>query len=429
MDKQRTVAGEASYSGIGLHTGNATTVTFKPRHADGGLVFVRSDLPGRPEISVTVDNVALEDLLLQTAIGRPPVQIKTVEHVLAAAVGMGIDNLTIEVDGNEPPVGDGSAKPFVETLERAGIAELDRPRRYIEINEPIWLYEKGRELAVIPSNRLEITFKIDYQHPAVGIRSASFAICEEVFKKKIAPARTFCFLRDVEQIKRDGMIRGGGFDNAIVIGDRAVLNEEPLRFHDEIVRHKILDVLGDFALLGAPLKAHVIAVRSGHAFNVKFVKKLISELKPRKPAPDMPMSVEAIKQLLPHRFPFLLVDRILELDREEKRAVGIKNVSINEPFFEGHWPQKAVMPGVLLVEAMAQVGGILLLSMEDSRDKLAYLVTIDNVKFRKPVVPGDQLRIESRITRVRQRIGKTVSKCYVGNDAVAECEIVFALGD
>lgn len=428
-EMQRTIAREASFTGIGLHTGNTATVTFKPREPDTGLVFVRTDLPGHPRLDVHVDNVSFEDVLRQTAIGPPPVQIRTVEHVLAAIAGLGIDNLVIEVDGGEPPVGDGSARPFVETLERAGIVAQDRPRKFVELTEPVWLVEDGKELAAIPSNRLEITYKIDYDHPAVGIASASFLVTEDIFKRKIAPARTFCFLTEVEQIKKAGLIQGGSLDNSIVIGETAILNEGPLRFRDEIIRHKVLDVIGDFALLGRPLRAHVIAVRSGHAFNVKFIRKLLEHLKHREVVTTVPLCVEQIRNILPHRFPFLLVDRIIELDRENLRAVGLKNVTINEPFFQGHWPQRAVMPGVLLIEAMAQVGGILLLSAEGNRGKLAYLVTVDNVKFRKPVVPGDQVRIETTILRMKSRMGKTEAKCYVDGEVVAECNIVFTLSN
>ena len=426
---QKTIAEAASFRGMGLHTGNETSVTFKPAGADEGISFVRTDLPDRPVIKVNADNIAMEDILLQTAIGRPPHQILTVEHVLGALAGLGIDNMVIELSSNEPPVGDGSAKPFVETILRGGIKVLDQPRRYVALDEPVWLFENGLELAIIPSNRLEITFKIDYDHPAVGIRSASFLISEEIFTKKIAPARTFCFLKDVEEARRQGMIRGGSLENAIVIGEDSVLNEGDLRFEDEIIRHKILDLLGDFALLGRPLLGHIIAVRSGHAFNAKFLQSLAKIVKKREAGKEPPLFIEQIRDSLPHRYPFLLVDRILEMDLENLRAVGLKNVTINEEFFQGHWPSRPVMPGVLLIECMAQVGGVLILSLEGNRGKHAYLGSIDLVKFRRPVVPGDQLIVETQIKKLRSKTGLVECTARVDDQIVAQASIIFVVAD
>lgn len=428
---QKTIAREASFRGIGLHTGNETAVTFKPAPADAGISFVRTDLPGHPPIRCTVDNIAMEDILLQTAIGRPPNQILTVEHVLAALAGLGIDNMVIEVSSNEPPVGDGSAKPFVETIVAAGVSVLDQPRRYVTLSEPIWLFENGLELAIIPSNRLEVTFKIDYDHPAVGIRSASFLISEDVFRRKIAPARTFCFLKDVEEARAKGMIRGGSLENAIVIGEDSVLNEGDLRFEDEIIRHKILDLLGDFALLGRPILGHIIAVRSGHAFNAKFLHQLSRFIREREAnaCPATPLMIEQIRNCLPHRYPFLLVDRILEMDMVNLRAVGLKNVTVNEEFFQGHWPGRPVMPGVLLIECMAQVGGVLILSLPGNRGKHAYLGSIEQVKFRRPVVPGDQLMVETQIRKLRSKTGLVDCTARVDGQIAAEAQIIFVVAD
>lgn len=431
MDRQRTIKRSASLPGIGLHTGKETTVTFQPAAAGEGYVFVRTDLPERPRIPAVVDNVNLQDVVLQTALGHGLVQIQTVEHVLAALVGLGIDNVIIEVNSNEPPVGDGSAQPYVEALEKAGIETLDQPREYIEITEPIWMLENGVEMAALPCPRLEVTFKIDYDHPAVGIRSASFWITEEIFKKKIAPARTFCFVQDVEKIREAGLIKGGSLGNAIVIGEEGILNPEGLRYQDEICRHKILDVLGDFALLGKPLKAHLIAVRSGHASNVRFVRKILQDYRRRQREPQaaMPIAIETIRNLLPHRFPFLMVDRIIELDKEGMSAVGIKNVSINEPFFQGHFPELKVMPGVLILEALAQVGGILLGTVPQYRGKYAYLTGLDKVKIRRQVVPGDQLRLETKVVKLKQRAVKVEARAYVEDSLVCEAEETFFFGD
>jgi UDP-3-O-[3-hydroxymyristoyl] N-acetylglucosamine deacetylase/3-hydroxyacyl-[acyl-carrier-protein] dehydratase len=391
-------------------------------------VFVRKDLPGEPRVVVDADNVGLEDSVLQTALGRGEEQIRTVEHVLSAVRGLGIDNLIMEVDGCEPPVGDGSAKPYVDVLLEAGLVSQDRPRHYITITEPIWLFQDGLELAVVPSNTLEITFKINYDHPAIGIRSASFLITPETFVREIAPARTFCFLKDVEKIRAQGKIKGGSLDCALVIGDEGFVNED-LRFEDEIIRHKILDVIGDFALLGAPLKAHIVAVRSGHAFNVEFVRKIERTLgiKRGRPVFNIPMGHEAIKKVIPHRYPFLLVDRITRVDAEKGIFEGYKLVSGNEEFFQGHFPNQAIMPGVLILESMAQVSGAGILSLPENHGKYAYLLGVDGAKFRKPVVPGDRLEVVGTLKRFRKTSGVADCVAKVDGSVVAEATLTFAI--
>lgn len=430
VEYQKTIAGEASISGVGVHTGQETTITFKPAAPDTGIRFVRTDLPGRPVIEVKADNAVLEESLFLTQLGSDNCEIKTVEHVLAACTGLGVDNLIMEVSSSEPPICDGSAKPFVDAIKKVGIVTQDRPKQFIEVTEPIWLYENGLELAIIPSPRLEITYKIDYDHPAVGIRSASFLINEETFVEKIAPARTFCFLKDVDILRQQGKIKGGSLENAIVIGEHDFLNEE-LRFEDEIVRHKILDVMGDLALLGKPVKGHVIAVRSGHAFNIRFVRKVLSTLngKVGVGTPKLPISAEEIRRILPHRYPFLLIDRVIEMDYTNMSVKAIKNLTNNEEFFNGHFPQEPIMPGVLLIETMAQAGGVLLLSLDENRGKNAYLVGVDNAKVRRKAVPGDQLVIETKILKVRKKAGKVESTIHVDGNLVAEANLFFSLGD
>lgn len=425
---QQTIAKEISLSGIGLHTGNETTITFKPAPPDHGYAFVRADLPGKPRVEVDADNVMIEESILQTALGRGEEQLHTVEHVLSAVRGLGIDNLIMEVDGNEPPVGDGSAKPYVDVLLEAGLESQDRPRHSIAITEPIWMFQDGLELAVVPSNTLEITFKINYDHPAIGIRSASFLITPETFVKEIAPARTFCFLRDVERIRAEGKIKGGSLDCALVIGDDGFINQD-LRFEDEIIRHKILDVIGDFALLGAPLKAHIVAVRSGHAFNVEFVRKIERTLgiKRGRPVFKVPIGHESIKKLLPHRYPFLLVDRITHVDPQTGLFAGYKSVSGNEPFFQGHFPDQAIMPGVLILETMAQVGGAGILSLPENHGKYAYLLGVDGAKFRKPVLPGDRLEVECQLKKFRKTTGVVDCVGRVDGQTVAEATLTFAI--
>lgn len=437
MDRQRTTEKEASFSGIGLHTGNLTTVTFKPAPPDSGVSFRRIDLPGKPVIPAEIDRVV--DVSRGTTIGLDGAEVHTVEHVLAAIVGLGIDNLYIDVDANETPVGDGSALPFLTVLKEAGIAEQDLERRYIVIEEPVYYRHGDVTLSVLPADELKVTMTIAYDHVAIGTQYASFVITPESFEKEIASARTFCFLREVKMLQDQGLIRGGNLENAVVIGDESILNEE-LRFPDEFVRHKVLDLLGDLFLLGRPIKGHVIGVKSGHAMHVKFSQEIkravlngnaqsgtLSRLS--SPRSEPAMDVNKILKALPHRFPFLLVDRILEFT-EGKHAIGIKNVTINEPFFQGHWPKNPVMPGVLIIEAMAQVSSVLIFGGEgEPEGKQTYFLGIDKAKFRKKVVPGDQIIIESKMLRVRRNACRVRATAKVDGQIVAEGDMLFGLSD
>ena len=436
--KQATLAREVSFSGVGLHSGARTTLVFKPAPANSGIKFVRSDLASTPEIEARISNaVPTGDYSRRTVLGRGDVTISTVEHVLAAISGLGIDNLTIELDTAEPAESDGSSAPFVKVLKEAGTVEQDAPRRYIEVKSPVALTENGVQMVALPYDGLRISFTAHYDHPLIGTQYASFDISQEVFETDIAPARTFSLLKDVEDLRSRGLIKGGSLENSIVIGDREIMNKEPLRFADEFVRHKVLDLLGDLCLLGMPVKAHIISVKSGHASNIKLVKLLNDRFGRQSNAlagrhvRDVPssLSIEEIKEIMPHRYPFLLVDRILSLE-EGKRVVGIKNVTINEPFFQGHFPGHPIMPAVLIIEAMAQVGGVLLLSMvEHPKEKLVYFMAIDKAKFRKPVFPGDQLRFELEMLKLRMNTCKMKGKAFVGEDLVAEAELLSVLMD
>lgn len=435
MENQKTIAKEASFSGIGLHTGNLTTITFKPAPPNSGITFHRIDLPDKPAIKADVDNVV--DVTYGTTIGINGVKVHTVEHVLAAIAGLGVDNLNIEVDASETPVGDGSSVPFMNTLQKAGVVEQDAERKFIQIKQPVYYKNDDVTLSVLPSDELRITMTIAFDHVAIGTQYASFVITPETFAKDIAPARTFGFLRDAKMLQEQGLIKGVSLENAVAIGDESILNED-LRFPDEFVRHKILDLLGDMYLLGRPVKGHVIGVKSGHASHVKFgqeVKK--SMLNGRAKRDDMSSSigrmpsvldVNMIMKVLPHRFPFLLVDRILSYVPFE-RVVGIKNVTVNEPFFQGHWPSMPVMPGVLIIESMAQVSSVLIFHDNALPGKVAIFLGIDRAKFRRTVVPGDQLILEAEMTQMRRNACKVRACAKIGDSIVAEADMLFGLMD
>jgi UDP-3-O-[3-hydroxymyristoyl] N-acetylglucosamine deacetylase/3-hydroxyacyl-[acyl-carrier-protein] dehydratase len=434
MENQKTIAKDASFSGIGLHTGNLTTLTFKPAPPNSGITFHRIDLPDKPAIKADVDNVV--DVTYGTTIGVNGVKVHTVEHVLAAIAGLGVDNLHIDVDASETPVGDGSAVPFMNTLQRAGVVEQKAERKFIHIKHPVFYKNEDVTLSVLPSDELRITMTIAFDHVAIGTQYASFVITPDTFAKDIAPARTFGFLRDAKMLQEQGLIKGVSLENAVAIGDESILNED-LRFPDEFVRHKILDLLGDMYLLGRPVKGHVIGVKSGHASHVKFsqeVKKSLLNGRSKRddlsPLAKMPtvLDVNMIMKVLPHRFPFLLVDRILSFVPFE-RVVGIKNVTVNEPFFQGHWPSMPVMPGVLIIESLAQVSSVLIFHDNALPGKVAIFLGIDRAKFRRTVVPGDQLILEAEMTQMRRNACKVRACAKIGDSIVAEADMMFGLMD
>lgn len=404
---QTTLAEPVVYSGIGLHLGKETSITFKPAPADTGIVFVRTDVKSRPRIKACLENVRqVEEQSRRTTLGYDYYEVHTVEHVLSALYGLSIDNCIIELDSDEPPEpADGSIRSYLEALENGGISELEgNPCRVVRIEKPISIEAFGATLTVVPCSGLKVSFTIDYDHPVLGTQYLSLDITPESFRKEIAPARTFCLYDDVKHLQEKNLIKGGTLENAVVVGNDGILNDEPLRFPDEFVRHKILDLIGDLSLLGARLQGHIISAKSGHASNVKFVKRIGEvnrKIRESPPLTDKKWDISDIMNLLPHRYPFLLVDRVLEVE-PDKRIVGLKNVSINESFFQGHFPGRPIMPGVLVIEAMGQVGGLMLFnSVEDPNEWLVYFTGMDKVRFRNPVQPGDQIVFELEMIQKR----------------------------
>ena len=431
---QRTIARPVTFEGVGLHTGEPGRVTFRPAPVNTGVRFVRVDLPNHPEVNVRPENALFDPKAgRRTILEQNGVQVHTMEHVLAAVSGLSIDNLVIETTSMEiPEPADGSAEPLARLLIDAGFEKQDRPRRHIKVTKPVHWQENGIELSAVPYNGLKISFTIDYDHPLVGRQSLSLDISDQTFLSEIAPARTFVLERDLESLRQAGWIKGGRLENAVVVGQNGFLNAGPLRFPDEFVRHKILDLLGDLFLLGGPLLGHVSAHKSGHQGHVAFVRHLkhTLPLPGRRPGgPPDEWDITAIMDIIPHRYPFLLVDRITRIE-EGNSIEGIKNVTINEPFFQGHFPGHPIMPAVLIIEAMAQVGGLLLLhSVEDPNDKLMYFMGIDGARFRRPVTPGDQLRFNVTLLKLKGHTSKMRGEAFVDDQLVAEAELLATVVD
>jgi len=453
---QRTIGNQTSCVGVGLHTGVESKITFKPANDNFGIRFKRMDVEGCPEIRADIDHVV--DISRGTTIEENGVKIHTVEHALAACVGLGLDNVLIELTEKEPPVMDGSSKDFVEALTKAGIVKQDSPRNYLHIDEAVGYTdaERGVDIHIMPSDQFRITFMIDYESQTLGTQFTTLDQLEKKFATEIAPARTFCFLSEVETLKEEGLIKGGNLDNAVVIVDKDIdqneaatlkklfgikkeislgangtLNGKPLRFKNEPVRHKALDLIGDLALLGMPIQGHVIASKSGHAANVELVKrikkvyekKILQQKYQKRSSKDFMFDINAILNLLPHRYPFVLVDRIIDITPGEK-LTAIKNVTINEPFFHGHFPNQPVMPGVLVLEAMAQAGALLCLnSIDNPMKKNMFFSALSDSKFRHTIIPGDQLRLEMTLAKFRLGTALLIGKAYVGDKLVAEANL------
>ena len=427
MNFQRTIAKEITVSGISLHLGLDSNLIFKPAEPNTGVVFIRIDLPDSPQIKATVNN-ATTGFVRQTSIGNQDAKMHTIEHVMSALAGLGIDNIIIESDCQEPPAMDGSAIPFVESLQSAGIIEQDVEKKEVAIEDAISIIDRDKELVITPSDKCKITYVFKQDDPINVMQMVSFEFGEESFIKEIAPARTFCFRSEVELLKSKGLGKGGSNENVVVVNDDGK-SDQPSRLDNEMARHKILDLIGDLYLLGGIPKASIVAIKSGHEINTKLVRKLIEQNQKSRRVKNtptiQPLDINEIKNILPHRFPFLMVDRIIELE-EDKMAVGIKNVSVNEGFFQGHFPQQPIMPGVLQIEAMAQVAGILLFHSRKDNKSLGFFRAIENVKFRRPVVPGDQLRLEVLLDKKKGGLARFIGQIYVNAQLVTEAEFTIA---
>ena len=439
--KQRTISKESSIKGKSLHTGNEVTLTFKPARPNTGYTFKRVDLYGKPEIKPEVSLV--HDLVRSTTISNGNAKVHTIEHVLSALSGCGIDNVIIELDSSEPPILDGSARPFVELIMESGPIEQEQDRDYLELKEPICVGSENRSIVAIPHDGLKITCTSSDDRGA-HVQHLSVDIDSDFYTSNIAPARTFTLYEDIEKLLKLGKIRGGSLDSAIVIKGDKIMSKEPLRFEDEFVRHKILDIVGDLCLLGKPLKAHLIAVRPGHALNSELSQKIIESLSNKQKSNDSEKSlqqdrksfvlpeeteldVRRILDVLPHRYPFVLLDRVIKIEGQES-LTALKNVTINEPFFNGHFPGHPVMPGVLQLEAMAQAAGVLLLRRASSESKVAFFMSADKVKFRKPVVPGDQLIIKAELIKVRgDKLATAAVSCSVADKEVSSANLMFSV--
>lgn len=452
---QHTIAAETSIKGVGIHSGQMVEMNLKPADPNTGIVFQRTDLDGKPTVKADVDNVV--ETTRSTTIEANGARISTIEHLLAALVGCKVDNVLIEINGPEVPILDGSAAPFVEAIKNTGVQQQDAQKIYYTLQHNITFTDEDKkvEMVAMPYDEFRVNTLIDFNSPVLGTQHASIKHISE-FNEQVAPCRTFSFFHELEYLIENNLIKGGDINNAIVVVDKPVtdqqvqriskvfdkkdvkvneggfLNNLELRFPNEPARHKLLDVVGDLALVGYPFKAHIIANRPGHSSNVAFAKKIKEHIKKFKNKQNVPQydpskpplfDVHAIEKKLPHRYPFLLVDKVIELT--EKHVIAIKNVTYNEPFFQGHFPGNCVMPGVLQVEALAQTGGILTIPDDPDNDYDTYFLKIDNCKFKNKVVPGDTLILKMELMNpVRRGICEMKGTIFVGEKIVAEADMV-----
>ncbi|MBZ0153390.1 MAG: 3-hydroxyacyl-ACP dehydratase FabZ [Planctomycetes bacterium] len=445
---QRTLKNPVEYRGVGLHSGKEIRIVVRPAEAGTGVSFVRTDIDDHPVVRAQGSNMKARQR--RTCIQDGRAEVYTCEHLLAALYALGIDNAIVEIDGEEVPGLDGAAGEFLRGLREAGAVETRAPRAIYQVKQPIYVREGAASLVALPgTGKLTIEYHLDYPAQKNGAAGApggadqagngsvpahkqivGFELTADNFEREIAPARTFVFAHEVEALRAAGLGKGANPQNTLVVGPDGP--QASLRWDDELARHKILDLIGDLANAGVDLDAHIIATRSGHGLNMQLVHRILEEREREQEQGEVPsdtgLDIRQILKLLPHRYPFLLIDRVIELDGFQ-RAVAIKNVTINEPFFQGHWPEQPIMPGVLQLEAMAQLAGVLLLRKLENTGKLAVLWSIDKVKLRGAVVPGDQVRIEVETIRAKPQVGHVRARCKVGGRLVAEAELKFTLVD
>jgi UDP-3-O-[3-hydroxymyristoyl] N-acetylglucosamine deacetylase/3-hydroxyacyl-[acyl-carrier-protein] dehydratase len=429
--KENTIKKEVSFSGIGVHTGNETNIKLLPAPENTGIVFRRTDLKNQTEVPASLQYVS--DTRRSTTLSKGDVHIKTGEHLLATLYAFNIDNCIIEVDGEEIPIDDGSASGFYKLIEKTGVKELENFTNPLSLSQPLVYHQNDVTITYYPSDELTITYIIDFDNKIPGTQYLKYHHSSNNFKENISSARTFILYKDVERLKKAGLIKGGSLDNAVVIRDDEILNNE-LRFEKEFVAHKIIDFLGDLSLLKKRISGHIIAIKAGHNSHINFIKKFYESFKLEKvlsaPLDEPVIDINAIKNYLPHRYPFLLVDKITHIDENHEFIVGVKNVTYNEQFFTGHFPEEPIMPGVLIIEAMAQTGGVLMLStVENPSSKLVYFLSIDNVKFRKPVRPGDCLVFKLEDIVLRKKLCKMRGTAYVNDNITTEAEFKAMLVD
>jgi len=432
--QQQTIKNPITLSGIGLHTGVSVRMTLKPAGVDTGICFVRVDLPDHPSVKVSPLTAVMDTKVVRcSAIESQGVRIFTIEHLMAALNGLGIDNLTIEIDGEEIPGMDGSSLEFVRALQEAGIVDQSADKNIFVIQEPIVVANKNSTIVIVPHDKLSVSYTLDYDHPLLRSQFFSIDLDPAAFARDLAPARTFCVESEVQGIRQQGLGLGSDYKTTLVISANGVV-ENTLRFPDECVRHKVLDIVGDLSLLGYPVHGAVYATKSGHALNRALVKKIDAQRQKYATPVPVPvlqegqgkvLNIDQIMKILPHRYPFLFVDRVIEIE-PGKKGIGIKNVTVNDGFFQGHFPQRPVMPGVIMIEAMAQTAGVVVLTSGAHRGKVALFMSISDVKFRKVVSPGDQLMMTVEIIRDRERTAHVHGTGRVNGEVAIEADMMFS---
>jgi len=435
--KQRTIKKECVFSGVGLHTGRDVEMKCLPADENSGINFIRVDLPGQPKIKIDPLSINIDTSMPRcTAIGKGEESIYTVEHFMSVLCGLGISNLHIEVNTNELPGLDGSGIKFLEEIKKSGIVDQNSDAPYFEIKEPIGVELNGCSIFMVPAADFKISYTLDYDHPILRSQFFSTVIDDQTYEKEIAPCRTFCLEAEVDNLRARGLGQGANYDNTLVVGKKGVIKNK-VRFPDEFARHKVLDFIGDLYLMGMPIRGHVFAVKSGHTLNIKLLKKILKQKEKYEKRSNVSFSMAEgqqeikltdIMKILPHRYPFLLVDKFINVETG-KKGIGIKNVTCNEGIFQGHFPSRPIMPGVLMVEAMAQTAGVVILTNEEHHGKVAFFMAADNVKFRKVVIPGDQLIMEVEVIRDKSRIAQVRAVSKVNEEIVAEADMVFSFTD